>query len=86
MNLQFPKVHTDSSNRVFVSFYIDGKRYRLYNGNRINSSSDPNSYPANQRLTIANILASEVYAYLMKGGVLTSYLSAELVCGTLSDI
>ena len=86
MNLQFPKVHTDSSNRVFVSFYIDGKRYRLYNGKRINSSTDPNSYPADQRIPIANILASEVYTYLMKGGVLTSYRSAELVCGTLSDI
>ena len=86
MNLQFPKVHTDSSNRVFVSFYIDGKRYRLYNGKRINSLTDPNSYPVDQRIPIVNILASEVYAYLMKGGVLTSYRSAELVCGTLSDI
>ena len=86
MNLQFPQVHTDSSNKVYVSFYIDGKRYRLYSGKRINSSIDPNSYPADQRIPIANILASEVYTYLMKGGVLTSYRSAELVCGTLSDI
>ena len=86
MNLQFPKVHTDSSNRVFVSFYIDGKRYRLYNGKRINSLTDPNSYPVDQRISIANILTSEVYTFLMKGGVLTSYRSAELVCGTLSDI
>ena len=86
MNLQFPRVHTDSSNRVFVSFYIDGKRYRLYNGKRINSSTDPNSYPIDQRIPIANILASEVYTHLMKGGVLTSYRSSQLVCGTLSDI
>ena len=86
MNLQFQKVHTDSSNKVYVSFYIDGKMYRLYNGKRINSSTDPNSYPIDQRIPIANILASEVYTYLMKGGVLTSYRSAELVCGTLSDI
>ena len=86
MNLQFPKVHTDSSNRVFISFYIDGKRYRLYNGKRINSSTDPNSYPIDQRIPIANILASEVYTHLMKGGVLTSYRSSQLVCGTLSDI
>jgi integrase len=86
MNLQFPKVHTDSSNKVYVSFYIDGKRYRLYNGKRINSSTDPNSYPIDQRIPIANILASEVYTHLMKGGVLTSYRSSQLVCGTLSDI
>ena len=86
MSLQFPKVHTDSSNRVFISFYIDGKRYRLYNGKRINSSTDPNSYPIDQRIPIANILASEVYTHLMKGGVLTSYRSSQLVCGTLSDI
>ncbi len=29
MKLQFPKIHTDSSNKVFVSFYIKNKRYRF---------------------------------------------------------
>ena len=67
MTLQFPKVHTDSLNKVFVSFYIKNKRYRLYNGKRINSSTDPNSYPIEQRLSIAKVLAAEIYSYLLNG-------------------
>ena len=55
MKLQFPKVHTDSLHKVFVSFYINDTRYRLYNGKRINSTTDPNSYPIEQRLSIARL-------------------------------
>lgn len=86
MTLQFPKVHTDSLNKVFVSFYIGGKRYRLYNGKRINSNTDPNSYPLDQRLSIAKVLAAEIYSYLLNGGVLLSYRSSNVVSGKLSDI
>jgi len=86
MTLQFPKVHTDSLNKVFVSFYIGGKRYRLYNGNRINSTTDPNSYPHDQRLSIAKVLAAEIYSYLLNGGILLSYRSSNVVNGKLSDI
>ena len=86
MTLQFPKVHTDSLNKVFISFYIGGKRYRLYNGKRINSSTDPNSYPLDQRLSIAKVLAAEIYSYLLNGGVLLSYRSTNVVTGKLSDI
>ena len=86
MTLQFPKVHTDSLNKVFVSFYIGGKRYRLYNGKRINSTTDPNSYPLDQRLSIAKVLAAEIYSYLLNGGVLLSYRSSNVVIGKLSDI
>jgi len=86
MTLQFPNVHTDSLNKVFVSFYIGGKRYRLYNGKRIKSSTDPNSYPLEQRLSIAKVLAAEIYSYLLSGGVLLSYRSTNVVTGKLSDI
>ena len=86
MTPQFPKVHTDSLNKVFVSFYISGKRYRLYNGKRINSTTDPNSYPLEQRLSIAKVLAAEIYSHLLNGGVLLSYRSSNLVTGKLSDI
>ena len=86
MTLQFPKVHTDSLNKVFVSFYIGGKRYRLYNGKRINSTTDPNSYPLDQRLSIAKVLAAEIYSYLLNGGVLLSYRSSNVVTGKLSDL
>ena len=86
MTLQFPKVHTDSLNKVFVSFYINGKRYRLYNGKRINSTTDPNSYPLDQRLSIAKVLAAEIYSYLLDGGVLLSYRSTNVVTGKRSDL
>ena len=86
MKLQFPKVHTDSSNKVFVSFYINNKRHRLYNGKRINSPTNPNSYPIEQRLSIAKVLAAEIYSYLLNGDVLLSYRSSKLVSGKLLDL
>ena len=86
MKLQFPKVHTDSLNKVFVSFYINSKRYRLYNGKRINSTTDPNSYPLAQRLSIAKVLAAEIYSYILNGGVLLSYRSTNVITGKLSDL
>ena len=86
MKLQFPKLHTDSLNKVFVSFYIKNKRYRLYNGKRINSSTDPNSFPIEQRLSIAKVLAAEIYSYLLNGGILMSYRSKNVVSGKLSDL
>ena len=86
MTLQFPKVHTDSLNKVFVSFFINGKRYRLYNGKRINSTTDPNSYPFDQRLSIAKVLAAEIYSFLLNGGVLLSYRSSNVVAGKLSNL
>jgi hypothetical protein len=86
MKLQFPKVHTDSLKKVFVSFNINNKRYRLYNGKRINSTTDPNYYPIDQRLSIAKVLAAEIYSYLLNGGVLLSHRSNNLVCGKLSDL
>ena len=86
MKLQFPKVHTDSSNKVFVSFYIKNKRYRLYKGKRINSLTNPNSYPIEQRLSIAKVLAAEIYSYILNGDVLLSYRSSKLVSGKLLDL
>ena len=84
MTLRFPKVHVDSKQQVFISFYINEKRYRLYNGKRIGSSTDPNSYPIDLRQSIGKVLASEIYSYLLQGGVLTNYRSTEVVSGKLS--
>ena len=86
MTLLFPKVHTDSKNQVFVSFYIKGKRYRLYNGKRIKSTTNPNSYPIEERLSIASVLAAEIYSYLLKGGTLLCYRSSKVVTGKLNDL
>ena len=85
MRLKYPGVHTDDKSRVFISFYINNKRYRLYNGKRIGTNTDPNSYPINERLKIGNILAAEVYKFILGGGKLESYRKAELVTGNRTD-
>lgn len=85
MQLNYPKVHTDKNEKIFVSFFINGKRYRLYNGKRIESQINPNSFPLDQRKAIGNLLAAEVYNYLNRGGILEDYLTNEIIIGKLSD-
>jgi integrase len=85
MKLNYPKVHTDKNEKVFVSFFINGKRYRLYNGKRIESQINPNSFPLEQRKAIGNLLAAEVFNYINSGGVLETYQTNEIIIGKLSD-
>jgi len=84
MKLNYPKVHLDHD-KVFVSFYINQKRYRLYNGKRIGSTTSPNNYPIDQRFSIGNLLAAEVYKYLTEGGVLKKYQSDTVIIGKQTD-
>jgi integrase len=84
MKLNYPKVHLDHD-KVFVSFYINQKRYRLYNGKRIGSATSPNSYPVDQRFSIGNLLAADVYKYLTEGGVLKKYKSDTVIIGKQTD-
>ena len=35
MKLAYPNISFDKNSKVFVTFYINNKRYRLYNGDRI---------------------------------------------------
>ena len=83
INYQIVGVNKDQ--KVFVSFYINNKRYRLYNGKRINLNLNPNSYPIAQRKSYANILAAEVYKYINEGKLLTEYRTSEIVSGKLTD-
>ena len=85
MKLNYPRVNTNPNQKVFVSFFIQNKRYRLYNGSRIGSNTNPNSFPLDQRKSIGNLLAAEVYNYLINGGVLESYRNNEIISGKLSD-
>jgi integrase len=86
MEFIYPKVHTDKNEKVFVSFYINGKRYRLYNGKRIECEIDPNSFPVEKRKAIGNLLAAEIYNYLNRGGKFETYNSHEVINGKLSDL
>ena len=64
MKVNYPKVKQDSNNRVYVTFYQKNKRYRLFNGSKINSNIYPNSHPISERIKMGNLLASEVYQFL----------------------
>ena len=85
MKLNYPKVNSNPNQKVFVSFFIQNKRYRLYSGSRIGSNTNPNSFPLEQRKSIANLLAAEIYNYLINGGVLESYRNNEIISGKLTD-
>ena len=50
MEVNYPKVKSSADQRVFVEFYQNKKRYRLFNGSKINVEIHPNSYP----ISIAN--------------------------------
>ena len=67
MEVNYPKVKSSNDQRVFIEFYQNKKRYRLFNGSKINVEIHPNSYPVRRRIEIGNQLASEVYSLLIKG-------------------
>ncbi|MDG2194358.1 MAG: site-specific integrase [Polaribacter sp.] len=85
MKINYPKVQTDNNQKVFVSFLVKNKLYRLYNGKRIGNDINPNSFPIEERLTIGNLLAAEVYNYISGGGLLTAYRTPEVINGVKSD-
>jgi len=85
MKLNYPKVHLDQNQKVFISFFINTKRIRIYNGKRIGSETNPNSFPINQRIDIGNLLAAEVYSYVNNGGLLSSYRTKEIISGDITD-
>ena len=35
MKVKYPKIKFDSEKRVYVTFYLNNKRYRLFNGKKI---------------------------------------------------
>ena len=85
MKLNYPKVHTDPNQKVFISFFINNKRFRLYNAKRIGSDTNPNSFPINQRIDVGKLMAAEVYRYLSRGGLLPSYRTKEVISGKIDD-
>ena len=64
MKLAYPKISFDKDSKVFVTFYINKKRYTLYNGDRIGIKLMPNTYPVEERYQMGKLLASEVYKYV----------------------
>ena len=56
MILKYPKVCVCIDKTVYVYFYLNNKRYRLYNGNKIGKKIFPNSFPEAQRKGYADDL------------------------------
>ena len=86
INLSYPKVGQTKDLKVFISFHLNNQKIRLYSGKRINSSLHPNDHPAEHRLSMANLLAAEVYSHITKGGVLKSHRRETIQSGRLSDL
>jgi len=65
IRLNYPKVCKRKDNTFYIDFKLNEKRYRLFNGKKIGSKLNPNTFPLNERRKQANILAKEVYDYLV---------------------
>ena len=86
MKVSYPKVKQDSNQRVFIDFTHNNKRYRLFNGDKINSSIHPNSYPLKQRIEIGHLLAAEVYKFLSSGMCIKQLQKSKLMKPNMSDV
>ena len=64
MSVKYPKVKFDSKQRIYVSFYLNNKRYRFFNGKKINVEIYPNSFPIEKRLEMGKLLAAEIYKFI----------------------
>jgi len=49
MEVDYRKVKSSADHSVFIEFYKNKKRYRLFNGSKINIEIHPNSYPIARR-------------------------------------
>lgn len=65
IRLNYPKVCKRKDNTFYIDFKLNEKRYRLFNGKKIGSKLNPNTFPLIERRKQANILAKEVYDYLV---------------------
>ena len=85
MKANYPRVKVNAANRVYVIFYQNNKRYRLFNGAKINSEIYPNSYPISERLRIGKLLAAEIYQFLLSGLKLEQLKVSKLIKPNMTD-
>ena len=85
MKVIYPKVKSDSESRIYIEFYQNNKRYRLFNGSKINIEIYPNSYPVFERIKIGHLLASEVYQFLMSGLTFEQLKVSNLIKPNMTD-
>ena len=57
----------------------------MFNGSKINSEIHPNSYPVSERMEMGNLLASEVYQFLLSGLTLEQLKVSNLIKPNMTD-
>jgi len=49
MSLTYPIVCQKNDGKYYIDFYLNKKRYRLFNAKKIGIDYKPNNYPVNKR-------------------------------------
>ena len=65
--VSYPKIHQRTDGRVEVVIFYQGKRMRLQSGSTFGIQLKPNSFPFDERLSQAKLLAAQVYSRLIAG-------------------
>ena len=65
-SLSYPKVCCRYDGLYYIDFKLNSLRHRMFSGNKIGSSLSPNSYPLRLRKSKTELLAKEVYNYLVR--------------------
>ena len=68
MNVTYPSISKDKSNNYFITFYLHGKRFRLYSSKKIGGNNHPNKFIDEEQLKMAYVLAADVYSHFKTGG------------------
>ena len=63
--LSYPKVCKRKDGKYYIDFKLNNKRYRLFSGRLIESTINPNLYPAKLRYSVATSLAKQTYDYIV---------------------
>ena len=63
----YPKVALSKEGKVYLDLKVDSKRVRVFNGSKFQIDLNPNSFPEDQRVLQANILAAQIYSKLLAG-------------------
>jgi len=65
--MNYPQVKVSKNNKVYVQFYINKKRYRLFNGSRFKINISPNTYPVKNRVEVGYLLAERIFKKIIIG-------------------
>ena len=66
-SLRYPKITLSKENKYYITIYIDGRRYRLYNGSSLGINIYPNSFLGSAKYNAANVLAAEAFKAIQIG-------------------